>query len=141
MLASTAPGYSTGLGQATHTGDDMLDTKAVRVQGHELAPYPTSIMLRDCADEIDRLREDSHLLRIALGTTEAAATLYANQVAHWIEKHDALKREHAVTLKALCDLVDDLKMRANTRIDGQKGVCDCSLVVLTQAEKALEGTT
>lgn len=44
-------------------------------------------------EELDRLREDARMLRLALGTTDAAATLYANQVAHWIEKHDALKAD------------------------------------------------
>lgn len=39
----------------------------------------------------DRLQEQVNALRMALDTEMSAANLYAKQVAHWIEKHDALR--------------------------------------------------
>ena len=35
-------------------------------------------------------KEGCHALQLALETERDAANLYAKQVAHWIEKHDAL---------------------------------------------------
>lgn len=38
-------------------------------------------------------KEGCHALELALETERDAANLYAKQVAHWIEKHDALKQD------------------------------------------------
>jgi hypothetical protein len=40
-------------------------------------------------------REGCEALQLALETEREAANLYAKQVAHWIEKHDALLAQYA----------------------------------------------
>ena len=49
----------------------------------------------------DRLQEQVDALRMALDTEMSAANLYAKQVAHWIEKHDALRERVKVLEDAL----------------------------------------
>ena len=49
----------------------------------------------ECAAEIHRLKVENTALSLALETENAAATRYAQQVAHWIEKHDAIQQGNA----------------------------------------------
>ena len=57
----------------------------------------------------DRLQEQVNALRMALDTEMSAANLYAKQVAHWIEKHDALRERIRLLEDALASLRSAVK--------------------------------
>lgn len=79
---------------ANHTGNN--DAEFIAAMSPELA--------LDLVDEIVILgkqalqwKEGCQALQLALETEHDAANLYAKQVAHWIEKHDALLAQQLET--------------------------------------------
>jgi hypothetical protein len=60
-------------------------------------PVAASIVYSLC-DQLDAAKESISAMILALETERDAANLYAKQVAHWIEKHDALLAQQLETV-------------------------------------------
>jgi hypothetical protein len=60
-------------------------------------PVAASLVISICA-QLDEAKESINALTLALETERDAANLYAKQVAHWIEKHDALLEQQLETM-------------------------------------------
>lgn len=62
-------------------------------------PVAASLVISIC-DQLDEAKESINALTLALEVERDAANLYAKQVAHWIEKHDALLAQQLDTAPA-----------------------------------------
>lgn len=82
---------------ANHTGNN--DAEFIAAMSPELALDLVYEIERRFAiqAELLALRDKTNDLQLALETERDAANLYAKQVAHWIEKHDALLAQQMET--------------------------------------------
>lgn len=60
-------------------------------------PVAAALVISIC-DQLDDAKESINALTLALEVERDAANLYAKQVAHWIEKHDALLAQQLETV-------------------------------------------
>lgn len=74
------------------------------------AEATASLALRSLADQVEALQP-------ALETERAAANLYAKQVAHWIEKHDALLAQQLEVAESYDALKDAARLALDTLIE------------------------
>ena len=60
-------------------------------------PVAATLVISIC-DQLDRANASIYALTLAIEAERGAANLYAKQVAHWIEKHDALLAQQLETV-------------------------------------------